>query len=75
MIKYHYHDNLTHASLENMRVYCLTIKYNALYKKNIDLATTHVHYYESNNGGILVDLMQVMIHENLYIDSIEITKV
>lgn len=75
MAKYHFHDGLTREKMEHMVVYCLTIKYNALYGRRFEPETTHIHYFDSPNGGILVELMQVMIYQNQYIESIEITKV
>ena len=75
MARYYFHDELTQEKLEYMTVYCLTIKYNALYKRRVEPETTHVHYFDSPNEGILVELMRVMIHQNQDIKSIEITKV
>ena len=75
MTKYHYHDNLTEADMDNMMVYRLTIEYNAMYVKNVDPIDTHIHYYESPNGQILIDILQAMINDYLYIEKIEIEKV
>ena len=71
---YHYHENLTHASVENTRVYQMRVIYTELYLKHADEAKTNIHYYATPNGEILVDFMKLMIHHSLDIESIEITK-
>lgn len=75
MTEYHYHDGLTPAKMENIFVYQLKIVYTNLYATHTGIADTHIHYYESSNGQILVELTDTLINHNLDIESIEITKV
>ena len=75
MIRHHYHEGLTQASVENTRVYQMKVVFTELYLKNADEAKTNIHYYATPNGEILIDFMELMIYHSLDIESIEITKV
>jgi hypothetical protein len=75
MIRYHYHENLTSADVENTTVYQMKVVFTELYLKHADEVKTNFHYYATPNGAILVDFMELMIYHSLDVELIEITKV
>jgi hypothetical protein len=67
----HFHDNLTSDELEKTTVYRLTIAYKVNSKEH---GNTHIHYFASANGALLVVLMTALIIDIFDIERIEITR-
>lgn len=67
----HFHDELTSDELERTTVYRLTIGYQVNSKEH---GNTHVHYFASANGALLVVLMTALIIDIFDIERIEITR-
>jgi hypothetical protein len=67
----HYHDNLTADEMESTIVYRLTIVYKV---NSNEHGNTHIHYFVSANGALLVVLMTALIIDIFDIERIEITR-
>jgi hypothetical protein len=67
----HFHDNLTSDELEKTTVYRLTIAYKV---NSNEHGNTHIHYFASANGALLVVLMTALIIDIFDIERIEITR-
>jgi hypothetical protein len=67
----HFHDNLTSDELESTTVYRLTIGYKV---NSNEHGNTHIHYFASANGALLVVLMTALIIDIFDIERIEITR-
>jgi hypothetical protein len=66
----HYHD-VTADEMESLTVYRLTIVYDARCKEQ---GNTHIHYFASAKGALLVVLMTALIIDIFDIERIEITR-
>ena len=70
MVFTHYHD-VTADEMESLTVYRLTIVYDVRCKEH---GNTHIHYFASANGALLVVLMTALIINIFDIERIEITR-
>ena len=70
MVFTHYHD-VTADEMESLTVYRLTIVYDVRCKEH---GNTHIHYFASANGALLVVLMTSLIIDIFDIERIEITR-
>ena len=70
MVFTHYHD-VTADEMESLTVYRLTIAYKVNSREN---GNTHIHYFASANGALLVVLMTALIIDIFDIERIEITR-